>query len=121
MKWKQFNDYEDKTASFKKHVKDSLNREINNIATDLAVKRDVELKASAFLSPKKYINSELTTYNRSNSNWRVPAVEAIERNFHESSRFYSNGKEGRTHGVKLVPPPLASSVHQLIEEKHYSD
>jgi len=62
----------------------------------------------------------MTTYNRSNSNWRVPAVEAIERNFGESSRFYSNGKEGRTHGLKLVPPPLASSVNQLLEEQKYS-
>lgn len=52
----------------------------------------------------------MTTYNRSNSNWRVPAVEAIERNFYETSRFYSHGKEGRTHGVKLVPPPFGSSV-----------
>lgn len=120
MKWKQFNDYEDKTASFKKHVKDSLKREINNIATDLAVKREADFKAT-FLSPKKYVDTELTTYNRSNSNWRVPAVEAIERNFHETARYFSNGKEGRTHGVKLVPPPLASSVNQLIEEKKYSE
>lgn len=63
----------------------------------------------------------MTTYNRSNSNWRVPAVEAIERNFYETSRFYSHGKEGRTHGVKLVPPPFGSSVDQLIEETKYSD
>lgn len=37
----------------------------------------------------------MTTYNRSNSNWRVPAVEAIERNFHETSRFFTNFKEER--------------------------
>ena len=31
-----FNDYDDKNASYKKHVKESLKQEINNIATDLA-------------------------------------------------------------------------------------
>ena len=49
-----FNDYDDKNASYKKHVKESLKREINNIATDLAVKREAAFK-SPFLSPKKYI------------------------------------------------------------------
>ena len=97
-----------------------MKREINNIATDLAIKREAEFN-NTFMSPKKYMDTEMTTYNRSNSNWRVPAVEAIERNFIETSRFYSSGKEGRTHGVKLVPPPLASSVNQLIEEKKYSE
>ena len=101
-------------------MKDSLKMEINNIATDLAIKREAEYKNN-FLSPKKYMDTEMTTYNRSNSNWRVPAIEAIERNFHETSRFFSSGKEGRTHGVKLVPPPVAESVNQLIEEKKYSD
>lgn len=105
-----FNDYDDKNASYKKHVKESLKREINNIATDLAVKREASFK-SPFMSPKKYIENEMTTYNRSNSNWRVPAIEAIERNFHESSRYFNNFKEERQHGVKLVPPPLATSVN----------
>ena len=72
------------------------------------------------MSPKKYIESELTTYNRSNSNWRVPATEAIERNFGETSRFFTTTKEERTHGVKMVPIPNGT-VQQLLEEKKYSD
>ena len=117
-----FNDYDDTHASYKKHVKESLKREINNIATDLALKREASFK-SPFASPsnpKKYLDNEMTTYNRSNSNWRVPAIEAIERNFNESSRYFTNYKEERTHGLKLVPPPLATSVNQLVEEKEYS-
>lgn len=109
LKWKMFNEYDDKNASYKKHVKESLKREINNIATDLAVRREASFK-SPFLSPKKYLDTDMTTYNRSNSNWRVPAIEAIERNFNETSRFFGTSKEERTHGLKLVPPPLATSV-----------
>lgn len=103
-----FNDY-DTADSFKKHVKESLKQEINNIATDLALKRE----NSAYCTPqtKKFLNDEMTTYNRNNSNWRVPAIESVERAFNESSRYYTTKVDERVHGLKLVPPPLAHTVN----------
>jgi len=35
----------------------------------------------------------MTTYNRSNSNWKAPNIEALERGFNEGARFYTNFKE----------------------------
>ena len=62
----------------------------------------------------------MTTYNRSNSNWRVPSIEALERNFHESSRFYG-GKEDRHQGLKRVPGPSPhGTVLELQEENKYA-
>lgn len=80
-----------------------MKAEINNIATDLALKREASFKSPPPVA--KYLNDEMTTYNRSNSNWRVPQIEAIERNLLESSRFFLTEKNERKYGVKLVPPP----------------
>jgi len=49
----------------------------------------------------------MNTYNRSNSNWKTPHVEAVERNFNETVRFFANFEEQRMHGVKYVPQPIS--------------
>jgi hypothetical protein len=103
-------------------IKESLKHEINNIVLDLALKK--EKKAflnSPFASPahKDQFRTFSTTYNKINSTWRSPTIESIERNFNENSRFYSNFKEGRRHGVKFVPKPTSDNLQQLIEEEKF--
>ena len=123
-KWKQFNEYETMNPheKYRHMIKESLKHEINNIVLDLALKK--EKKAffnSPFSSPqgKDLYKTFNSTYNKMNTTWRSPTIESIERNFNENSRFYSNFKEGRRHGVKFVPKPVTDNIQSLLEEERY--
>lgn len=87
---------------YRRSVKDGLKEEINNIAMDLAIKREASYLSPNMMSPKNIRDQFNSTYNRTNSNWASPKIESIERSFNEGARFFSNGKEGREHGLKFV-------------------
>lgn len=101
---------------YRNSVKESLKNEINNIAMDLAIKREASYLSPKLMSPKTIRDQFNSTYNRSNSNWKSPKVESIERNFNEGSRFFSC-KEGREHGLKFVSKPLADCNLQELKEE----
>jgi hypothetical protein len=69
---------------------------------DLAIKREASYLSPNMMSPKNIRDQFNSTYNRTNSNWASPKIESIERSFNEGARFFSNGKEGREHGLKFV-------------------
>lgn len=94
-------------------IKDSLRQEINSIALDMALKQEANLMF------KKKGNFNSTSYS-DKKDWRTPHIEALERNFNESSRYFStNYKEQRTQGVKFLPPPKAENINQLREEETF--
>ena len=64
-------------------IKDNLRHEINNIAIDLALKRETAL----FRNNKDKMNS---TYHATNTSWRSPNIEDVERTFKEGARFFSS-------------------------------
>lgn len=78
-------------------IKDNLRHEINNIALDLALKRE----ASSLIKSRDKMNS---TYHATSKSWRSPHIEAVERSFNEGSRFFANQKQ---HGVRYIVPPKA--------------
>jgi hypothetical protein len=78
-------------------IKDNLRQEINNIALDLALKRESAL----IRNNRDQMNS---TYHGSLTSWRSPHIEAVERSFNEGSRFFSHKKN---HGVRYIVPPKA--------------
>ena len=49
-------------------------------------------------------------------NWKVPEIEAMNRNFNESTRYYNCFPYQRKHGTKYVPPPKAEHLQQLRDE-----
>ncbi len=117
LRWKSFNEYETMNPheKYRHMIKESLKHEINNIVLDLALKREKEaFMNSPFLSPTSKHSKTFykTTYggSKQNSNWKSPCVESIERNFNENSRFYTNFKEGRKHGLKFVPKPVTDNI-----------
>ena len=62
-----------------------------------------------------------TTYSPGmtmHSNWKVPEIEPMGRNFNESNRFYKDPTmpHSRQHGLKYVPPPKAEYLKQLVDE-----
>ena len=89
----------------KNESKNGLKNEINNIALDLAIKRETSIMSPKPewgghlpMSPKMMSPSSIrdhfnSTYNRSNSNWKSPKVESLERNFNEGARFFSLDKK----------------------------
>lgn len=52
------------------------------------------------------------------SNWKVPEIEPMGRNFNESNRFYKDPgmPQTRQHGLKYVCPPKAEYLKQLVDE-----
>lgn len=67
-------------------IKDSLKQEINNIALDLALKRE----ASLMYKTRDPMNS---TYHASNKTWKSPTIEGVERSFNEGSRYFTQFKD----------------------------
>jgi hypothetical protein len=118
LKWKSHNSYEymNPHDTFKNNVKDILKQEINNIATDLALKRGTSSNFGTPRAKKNFGFNEVTQYNRSNSNWKVPVIESLERGFNEGARFYNPFKEQRVHGIKYVPLPNDSVSPKICQD-----
>lgn len=91
-------------------IKDNLRHEINNIALDLALKRETALYRN-----KDKMNS---TYHATNMTWKSPSIEGLEKNFKENYRFFSSHKE---LGTRYIVPPKAEYLSQLKEEKKFYD
>lgn len=127
-RWKEYNEYETMNPheKYRRNVKENLKREINNIAVDLAIKRDEEIMKrtkdhqGSFLSPNNRLN-RLTTYSDTQTAFKTPKIEAMERSFNEGSRYFNTFKEQRIHGVKLVPPPVSENLKAFEEEQQYDE
>ena len=83
--WKRYSQYDVMYPheKYRTMIKDNLRHEINNIAIDLALKRETAL----FRNNKDKMNS---TYHATNTSWRSPNIEAMERTFKEGARFFSS-------------------------------
>ena len=76
-----------------------LKNEINNIALRIVKARDAK---------------QNQTYNQDaemmEGSWKVREIEAMNRNFNESTRYYNCFPYQRKHGLKYVPPPKAEHL-----------
>jgi hypothetical protein len=98
--WKRYSQYDvmNPHEKYRTMIKDNLRHEINNIAIDLALKRET----SMFRNNKEgKMNS---TYHATNTSWKTPQIEVLERNFNEGSRFFDTKK---TIGTRYIVPPKA--------------
>jgi len=48
--------------------------------------------------------------------WKVPEIEAMNRNFNEGTRYYNCFPYQRKHGLRYVPPPKAEHLQALRDE-----
>jgi len=103
--WKRYSQYDvmNPHEKYRTMIKDNLRHEINNIAIDLALKRETAM----FRNNKDKMNS---TYHATNTSWKSPNIEAVERTFKEGSRFFSSHK---TVGTRYIVPPKAEFLSQL--------
>ena len=110
--WKRYSQYDvmNPHEKYRTMIKDNLRHEINNIAIDLALKRETSNYRN-----KDKMNS---TYHATNTSWKSPHIEAVERNFNETSRFFNTHK---TQGTRYIVPPKAEYLAQLQEEQNFHD
>jgi len=48
---------------------------------------------------------------------RIPSIEQHDKLTGENNRFYNNWDHQKKHGIKYIPPPVAETVQQLLDEK----
>ena len=88
-------------SNYKLKVKEQLRNEINNQALQLQREREKRKQ-----TPR---------------NWFKPAsIEAMERNFNESTRYYNLFPEKREHGLKFIPPPKQENIQQYHEHEEFA-
>ena len=98
--WKRFNSFERKDYRhlMKERLLEESQQVIQSILKNREAKRDSIFDGTA-------------------TSWRVPVIEHHDKIVGDEGRFFNLFEHQKSFGKKYVPPPVADSIKQLLDDQ----